>query len=169
MGLRRFDFECSKCTHVHDDMIDVPMEFNKKKYDAGEPESKCWQSGTPPKRVKLECKWCGEMATHTRLLSAPAQYLYDRPYPAEVYGGKYDTEGYRQVWDTPKLPADADFDQARDILGSKKWQEKKKEKWDVNKQNMAKRQRRAAMRKHPTMNMRNTPLPGDPKTGPLKD
>jgi hypothetical protein len=34
---------------------------------------------------------------------------------------------------------------------------------DIAKQNAAKRARAKAMKKHPTMNTRTNPLPGDPK------
>jgi hypothetical protein len=110
----------------------------------------------------LDCNGCAQETPHTRRLSRPARYMYDRPYKPFCKGGKFDTEGYRRLPKLPELPDDACFDQARDFLTSKQWKDRRKERHEAIQINAAKRARAAAMKKHPTMDIRNTPLPGDP-------
>jgi hypothetical protein len=154
MGLRKYDWECDHCGDIQDPLVMVDAVENKK--------TGRWETPIPPRQMRLHCHECNCEMSHTRLISAPAQYTYDKPYHAPVYGGKFDTEGFRKPPPMPRLPDGCDFDQARDILKSKEYQEKKAKNWDVIQQNKAKQARSKAMRKHPTMDIRNTPLPGDP-------
>ncbi len=146
MGFRQYDFECRYCHNVVTDLMWV---------DHG---------ATPAKTMDIECTRCNEPCTHDRIISMPAQYLYDRPYAPVVYGGKYDTQGYRKLPPMPKLPDDCAFDKARDILGSKEAKEARKERAAVLQENAQKRARAKAMKASPgSVDLRKNPLPGDPK------
>lgn len=158
MGFRRYDWECQACGLEHDSLVMVPAELNKK---TGK-----YETPTPPKTMRIECPGCDAETEHCRLLSAPAVYTYDKPYAPIVHGGTYDTTGNRKPPPPLEFPKDASFDQVRDTIRTKEWQDRKKERWNVIQQNNAKKARAKAMKKHPTMDIRNTPLPGDP---PLKD
>lgn len=144
MSFRQYDFLCWDCNTKATHLVDVPG------------------GGTPAKHYKLECKRCGKETGHERVMSAPAVYVYDRPYAPIVYGGKFDTMGYKNPPRLPDIPDGAAFDQARDILTSKKWDDKAKERLAQHRENEIKRKRAAAMRKGEGIDIRKNPLPGDP-------
>ena len=110
----------------------------------------------------IECTVCAVETTHERRMSAPARYTYDLPYAPMVSGGTFDTTGNRQPPRLPELPDGADMDHARDHFNSASFKEIKNERHEVFQQNAVKKKRAAAMKKHPTMDIRNTPVPGDP-------
>lgn len=145
MVWRQYDWECDLCEYPHTDLVEVAT---------GE---------EVPRYYRLDCPSCGADTVHRRIMSAPAQYMYDRPYAPIVKGGRFDTAGNRKPPPLPELPADASMDKARDLFASKDYKERKRERFAVAQENAQKRARLKAMKKHPTMDLRNTPLPGDPK------
>lgn len=145
MGYRQFEWECVKCASRSHELVWV---------DHG---------SKPPDVTGLDCPKCKATLTHSRVMAAPAVYTYDRPYAPPVHGGKYDTMGFRQPPKLPELPDGADFKQAKEFFRLKEYTERRQARLDVLNQNQAKKDRAKAMKKHPTMDIRNTPLPGDPK------
>ena len=144
MGLKLNDWECDECHDVSEQLVWV---------DEGEDR---------PTKATLDCDSCSKDTVHSRRMSAPAEYLYDRPYAPMVQGGKFDTTGNRKPPAMAELPGDASMDQARDYFQTAQFKEIKEARHATHLENSAKKARAAAMKNHPTMDIRNTPLPGDP-------
>lgn len=143
MGYRWNDWLCLKCDKPNEHLVWVDGP------------------GIPPLRTVLECKSCFAECEHTRIPSAPAKYVYDRPYAPMVFGGKHDTMGYRSMPKLVDIPQGKQFDKARDIIGSPGMQDRAKERLAIYRENGMKRRRAEAMKKGET-DIRRSPLPGDP-------
>jgi hypothetical protein len=149
MPWRQYDWECGECGDRRADLVWV---------DHGK---------DPPSQAELRCEYCFaefEETPHTRLISAPAVYTYDRPYAPMVSGGKFDTMGQRELPKLPPLPSDCAFDQVKDRFHSKANQEALKERHARVQENAAKRERAKRIQAgEPGNDLRTNPLPGDPK------
>jgi hypothetical protein len=93
-----------------------------------------------PASAAIECETCGHVTDHERRMSLPAAYLGEKPYAPKVYGGRFDTMGLAP------LPPRGHPDRER-----------------VKALNAEKKQRAAAMKRDPNIDLRTNPLPGDPK------
>ena len=140
--LRWFDFECVKCGKQRPEFVEVP------------------HGDEAPRRVILEC--CAGATPHRRIMSRPARYVYDRPMMREVYGGSYDTMGHRSLTRLPELPEGATADQAMALFQTSDYQEIRKKRRHEVEMNKAKAARAEAAKAGANMDLRNTPLPGDP-------
>ena len=141
--LRLYDFEC-QYGHHFDDMVNVP--------DGEKPRAK----------YRLQCKLCGRRRRVSRLMSAPAKYLGDRPMSPHVYGGQFDTMGGRSLPHLPEFPDDGTGSDFRDFVNQKSYKEIKRERRRVQRENAAKRKRAAAAKRDPNLSFRHTRLSGDP-------
>jgi hypothetical protein len=80
----------------------------------------------------------------------------------QVSGGSYDTMGKKKGPRLPELPDNATGEEIRDFVRSKPYQEIKKERRAIGKENAMKRARARALRRGENVNMRRDRLPGDP-------
>mgnify|MGYP001829001580 CR=1 FL=1 len=80
-----YDWQCTACGFVREAMVNPP-------------------DGTDaPRFIEIECARCDATTEFLRLTSPPAKYLGDRPMRPTVYGGRYDTTGYRTPPAYPEL------------------------------------------------------------------
>lgn len=83
-----YDWQCCDCGDVRESMINPP------------------DGEDAPRFIVLACPCADDedgTAMHQRLVSAPAKYLGDRPLTGRVFGGNYDTCGWRTPPAYPEL------------------------------------------------------------------
>ena len=144
--LKLYDWECAACGNVREGFVYVE------------------RGGMPPPGRWLICPKCDGETEHGRLISAPAQYLADKVMAPTVYGGKYDTCGYRKP---PELPQSKDMwrwedrERGGQVRRTKvasaeammenrltpEWREAKRDRERVMLENEAKRKRSAELKK----------------------
>lgn len=113
------------------------------------------------------CALCGGGPQRRIRVSKPAPYFGEKVYNVQICGGKHDTMGYEHI---PPAPLSFDFwadgvngqDIKHEITKPeyKNWKEKKKR---IQKRNLAKRKRAAALERGEKINMRRDRCEGDPK------
>lgn len=145
MPYRQYDWSCKECAAVHPDLVWVPSGQDV------------------PDQAELHCASCGIVGPHQRRISAPAFYMYDRPWAPQVFGGSFDTMGNKRPPPLPELPDGASLSDAKDFFNQTEYKEAKAERKHAQGLNKIKKQRAAAMRKDPNIDLRRAPLPGDPK------
>jgi hypothetical protein len=142
--LKWFDFECPSCHERFDDFIEV-------------------KTGAPPEKTyRATCKHCGKRLKCMRVPSLFARYMGEVPHNPMVSGGNYDTTGHKKGPKLPDLPDNATGEEIRGFIKSKEYQEIKKERRAIGKENALKKKRAAAIRRGENVSMRRDRLPGDP-------
>jgi hypothetical protein len=138
--LKLFDWKCRSCGATIEHVIDVAAKM------------------LAPRTMRSSCRSCRKRTTHERLMSAPAPYTGEKVYCPRVYGGKFDTMGYRSG---PKLPEIKDGENLRDYARANK--EILRERREVFKGNTEKRKRANALAKGGRVNFRRDKCRADPK------
>jgi len=159
-----YDWMCTDCGNVREHMV---------RPDDGQ---------GAPRLVALPCDCGGSPggSIHRRLASAPAKYLGDRPMAPRVYGGSYDTTGYRSVPEYPELRDGVTFEEREGPGGrpqktkvikasaliehqnTPQWREVHEAREAICDENAMKRARLPAL-KAGKVDLRGSKLPGDPR------
>jgi hypothetical protein len=135
---RNVDWRCA-CGTIHEDLVEVPY-------------------GSPlPKSHFTSCPRCRKVTRCTRVLSAPAQYLGEKPLSPRVHGGSFDTMGKRRLPSLPEFTGETGQDFV-DHVHTREYQVTKKRRAAIRAENALKRRRAAA-----GVSFRHNPVPGDPK------
>lgn len=149
MGYRYYDWECTHCGDVSARLCWVPH---------GE---------GPPSGIKDYCQRCDDLVDVERLISAPAEYMGEKPWAPMVAGGKFDTTGHAPVRQLPDPPSGAMSDPAalREHFRSPEWKDAKAQRAEQTAHNRTKRERTRKMQQGQSFNLRRSEdrLPGDPK------
>jgi len=87
MGFKAIDWECSICGSREEGTL-------------------TWvNSGDPrPKHRQDYCPFCDTITDQDSLIGMPARYMGEAVCSPKVYGGQYDTMGFREEMDLPDLP-----------------------------------------------------------------
>jgi hypothetical protein len=114
-----------------------------------------------PSAELMTCAKCGDV-THYRRISAPAPYMGERGDSPEVYGGRFDTMGYRKPPKLPTLESGANAMDYKYLFAKSEYKEVERERANVRQSNMVKRARARARRRGENVSVRRDRVAGDP-------
>ncbi len=141
---RNYDWDCTRCGHTRESVVEFP------------------QGTAPPKQTRLSCETCRRVVVHVRRrVNLPAEYLGERPLNVSISGGNFDTMGHKRLPALPEFKGETGRD-LRDFVRTKEYQEAKKARSRVKRENRAKKVRASALKRGENVSMRHSPLPGDP-------